>query len=261
MSTADHHTTTLPASQPFHLSGGEHAVLLIHGFTGSPHDMRFLGNTLNEAGFTVSCPRLPGHGTDGNDFLQTTERDWERRVLDAYYDLAGRHARVSVCGLSMGGVLGVLLASTVPVHSLVLAAPALLVKNRLVPFARFIGPFVKRKAITPHNTYDDQPEIRRLVDEYWSWQWNMPVARLYRLMRRARKRLGQVQAPTLTIVSTQDNTVPTETASYLAARIGSAVHAEHTLTHSGHVLTNDSERDLVARLSIDWITRGDEQTP
>ena len=252
MKTPERVTPTLAASQPFQFSGGDHGVLLVHGFTGSPHDMRYLGTALHEAGFTVDCPRLPGHGTSGEDFLSTTEHDWQRRVLDAYYDLAGRCRSISVCGLSMGGVLSVILASRVPVTSLVLAAPALLVNNRLMPVARFVGPFLKRQRVEPHNTYDDQPEIRRLVDEYWSWQWNMPAARLYRLMRMARRRIRHVTAPTLTVVSENDNTVPARTADYIANRIGSEKHQEATLQESGHVIPNDSERERFSRLVIDW---------
>lgn len=259
MMSPETRTNTLDASQPFHFAGGEHAVLLVHGFTGSPHDMRYLGTRLHEAGFTVQCPRLPGHGTDGRDFLSTTERDWHRRVLDAYYDLAGLHSAVSVCGLSMGGVLSVILASQVPVHSLVLAAPAVLVTNRLMPFARFLGPFRKRQPVEPHDTFDNQPEIRRLVDEYWSWQWNMPAARLYKLMRRARKRIGSVTTPTLTVVSEKDNTVPARTADFIAERIGSHTHEQRVLTRSSHVITNDCEREEFARLTIEWFRTAHHQ--
>ncbi|MFP4509637.1 MAG: alpha/beta hydrolase [Spirochaetaceae bacterium] len=252
-------TNTLDASQPFHFSGGEHAVLLVHGFTGSPHDMRYLGTRLHESGFTVQCPRLPGHGTDGLDFLSTTEHDWYRRVLDTYYDLAGRHRAVSVCGLSMGGVLSVILASEVSLHSVVLAAPALIVNSRLLPFSRFVGPFRNRQPKAPHDTFDNQPEIRRLVDEYWSWQWNMPAARLYRLMKRARKRMRTVTAPTLTVVSEKDKTVPARTAAFIAERIGSRIHEERVLTESGHVITSDCEREVFARLAIEWMAKTDHQ--
>lgn len=48
---------------PFILTGGDDGILLIHGFTGSPAEMRPLGCYLHERGLTVSAPLLPDHGT------------------------------------------------------------------------------------------------------------------------------------------------------------------------------------------------------
>ena len=47
----------------FFLQGGSMGVLLIHGFTGAPTEMRLLGGFLHQNGLTVSAPLLPGHGT------------------------------------------------------------------------------------------------------------------------------------------------------------------------------------------------------
>ena len=38
------------------------AIILIHGMTGTPHEMRFLANYLNRQGYAVYCPRLANHG-------------------------------------------------------------------------------------------------------------------------------------------------------------------------------------------------------
>jgi carboxylesterase len=57
----------LPGAEPFAFPGGDVGVLLLHGFTGSPQGLRPWGEALREAGFTVRCPRLPGHGTDWRD--------------------------------------------------------------------------------------------------------------------------------------------------------------------------------------------------
>lgn len=43
------------------LEGGEHGVLLLHGFTGSAAHMRPLGERLHSQGFTVMGINLPGH--------------------------------------------------------------------------------------------------------------------------------------------------------------------------------------------------------
>ena len=60
-----------PVCQPFFLEGGSHAVLLIHGFTGSAGHMRPLGEALHAQGFTVQGINLPGHATSMEDMGRT----------------------------------------------------------------------------------------------------------------------------------------------------------------------------------------------
>ena len=248
-------TTTDPIALPRTIEGnGDRAALLIHGFTGSPHDMQFLGERLNARGWTVSIPRLPGHGTSGRDFMHTTRRDWLRRVIDAYADLRSSYAQVDVCGLSMGGVLAILLASRFPVRSLALAAPAVDVTSRLMWAAPWVGPFLPRidKQPDPKNLAD--PTLSRLTKEYWSAQWNRPAAELYRLLKQARRSLSRVTAPTLTIVSKMDDTVPLRAATRIERDIGSETVQTTVLEESAHVVTNDSQREEVAELVADWFS-------
>lgn len=115
---------TVEKSLPIFLKGENEGVLFIHGYTGSPHDFEYMAKEVNRVGFTVSVPRLPGHGTCGEDFLMTTARDWLRRVFDAYYDLKAICDRVHVVGLSMGGVIALILASQMNPPKLVTLAAA-----------------------------------------------------------------------------------------------------------------------------------------
>jgi carboxylesterase len=67
--------------------------------------MRPLAEALAGAGYSVSLPRLPGHGTSVEDMMTTTWADWSAAALEAYDALATRSSRVAVLGLSMGGAL------------------------------------------------------------------------------------------------------------------------------------------------------------
>src|SRR2546427_411191 len=51
---------SLPGSRPL-------GCLLVHGFTGTPEEMRPLGEALAARGFPVYAVRLAGHGTDVAD--------------------------------------------------------------------------------------------------------------------------------------------------------------------------------------------------
>lgn len=243
---------TDPISTPRLLRGDRKAVLLVHGFTGSPHDMAYLGERLNERGCTVSIPRLPGHGTAGVDLLNAGRRDWLRRVIDSYLDLRSEYGSVCICGLSMGGSLSLILASYFPVERLALAAPALEVIRRPLWLSPILGPLVPRVPVQPDEKHDEKPELQHLTKEYWSYQWNRPAAELYRLLRYARRRLPHVRSPTLTMVSEKDELVPAAVADRIRKSIGAVETRFEVLTESGHVLTNDSERDRVADLVIEW---------
>jgi carboxylesterase len=94
----------------FHLRGGRSGVLLIHGLTGTPTEMRFVGNGLNRAGFTVLGMQLAGHCGDEADLLATGWRDWYASVESAAERLLEQVDHLFVAGLSMGSVLALKLA-------------------------------------------------------------------------------------------------------------------------------------------------------
>ena len=80
-------------------------VLLVHGFSGTPFEVRPLGEALWRAGYTVYAPRLAGHGTTAQDLAASTFHDWRRTVSDAFDRLRTEVDRICVCGLSLGGLL------------------------------------------------------------------------------------------------------------------------------------------------------------
>ncbi len=62
-------TDRYPQARDFTLPGGSTAVLMIHGFTATPAQMRRLGGYLGEQGYTVRGMLLPGHGATVEEML------------------------------------------------------------------------------------------------------------------------------------------------------------------------------------------------
>jgi carboxylesterase len=89
---------------------GNTACLLVHGFGGAPFEMEPLVGPLREVCAEVAVPTLPGHDTSVSEFVRTTFDDWYAEVRARFDDLAARHERVFVVGMSMGGTLGLRLA-------------------------------------------------------------------------------------------------------------------------------------------------------
>lgn len=99
----------------FELEGeGRKGVLLIHGLTGAPSEMRPVARRLNRAGFGVSAPQLAGHGENEAALLKTSWRDWLGSVRAAYHRLARQVDEVYVAGICVGGALGLALCAEAP---------------------------------------------------------------------------------------------------------------------------------------------------
>ena len=104
---------SIPAdAEPFFFAGGSTGCLLLHGFSATPQEMRFLGEHLHARGYTVSGVRLAGHGTSLDDFARTTWHDWYATAQAALSDLRAQTASISVVGQSMGALLALCLAAT-----------------------------------------------------------------------------------------------------------------------------------------------------
>jgi carboxylesterase len=98
----------------FMLEGGNIGVLLIHGLTGTPTEMRGVGREFNRAGFTVYGMQLAGHCGDVDDLIATNWKDWYQSVIDAAEKLRSQVDYLYVGGLSMGAVLALKYASDFP---------------------------------------------------------------------------------------------------------------------------------------------------
>jgi len=249
-------TVIRPSALPQWLPGsGGSAVLLIHGFTGYPGDMLYLGRRLQAAGFAVSIPRLPGHGTNGRDFLQVGWSDWLRAAVDAYLALSSTHEKVHVAGLSMGGLLTILLAAQFEPERIALAAPALAIANRTAGLTRWLAPFLARMpSRVGGEEPSEDPDHKALFEEYWSWNWVRPTANLLTLKRMALRALPRVRSKTLTIVSKADTTVPADVAELVDRSIPARQRRTLVLERSSHVVVNDVEKERVADEIAGWFT-------
>lgn len=249
-----------PDAQPEELTvpGANRAVLVLHGFTGFPGDMRLLAHRIHEAGWSVSLPRLAGHGTSGADFATTGWKEWLRSATDAWVNLRSAYSQVVVLGLSMGGLLATILAQG-GADGLVLLAPAFQVSNPLVRWTPVLRWIVPRR---PVRNPEVQTEAARqyLSEEYWRWQWPVQTSHLYRLVRKGGAALPHVTCPVSLIVSRADRTVPVGVADFVARRLGTDKLETTILEESGHVLPYDTERETVFRVVTDWLARLDDAT-
>ena len=233
-----------PLAAPFALHPDrDDIVLLLHGWTGSPSHLRLIADDLVAAGFGVTAPLLPGHGTTIEDMLHVGWRDWLRAAAEAADDVLATGARLHVGGLSMGGLIAILLATAFEPASLTtINTPIRTFEWRI----RFSG------LVKGSPRVIDEPEPERPPGFASGYDWGYPdtpvgaVADLYVLMRAARRALPQVAAPTLVIQSHADQTVRPASGKIIYDGVGAAVRRMVWLQDSSHVATLDVERHEVA---------------
>lgn len=230
--------------------GQRPGVLLLHGFTGNPGELRYAAERVADAGYMVSLPRLPGHGTGGSDFLMTGAVDWVRRAVDSYLDLRAVTSSVSVVGLSMGALIAVLMAANLKTHSLTMCAPALEVTQPFLPLTPILGKFVKSYS-GYYNPENVKPEFRALAREYRSRRWVRGAGELYRLQRTAREALPQVLCPVTTLLTASDPTVPLTVRERIFNSVRAGDHELRVFGGRDHVILNGSEREEVLDFVID----------
>ncbi len=237
------------ASQPFFLSAGETGCLLIHGFTATPQEMRFLGERLHGDGYTVSGVRLAGHGTSVDDLERYGWRDWYASARDALDTLQQHTSRVIVVGLSMGALLALKLAVDRPalVPRVVLLSPALVLANRWVYWAAPMLPLLARRWRSVASRQRDIADARARVETPSSERIPLrAVHELLQLQAHVRGLLPRGQQPALIVHSRHDHTCPLANVTILERGLGGPVHSI-LLDNSYHVITVDTDKEQVAR--------------
>ena len=241
-------------ARPFFLEGGENAVLLTHGFTGSPGHMRPLGDYLNAEGFTVQGLLLPGHGTSLADMRKTSWQDWLQAEMEAVRELKEEYRTVTVAGLSMGGCLSLIAAEQTQVDACVTISAPMKTLQRFTwaaPVAALFMPEIMWK----NGAVNDK---RRLYPEYNVGYAGMPTARVYdlnRLMKQARKNLYSVNCPLLSVQSHGDETISPDSAQIIQDESGTAVKEMLWLEEVPHVCTISREKDHIARVMTEFLQR------
>ncbi|OGO11292.1 MAG: hypothetical protein A2Z66_06065 [Chloroflexi bacterium RBG_13_66_10] len=238
-------TMIMSGAEPFYFPGGRTGCLLIHGFTGTPKEMRSLGEHLAREGHTVLGVRLFAHATRVEDMLRARWKDWLASSEDGLHLLANTCDRIVVIGLSMGGVLALLLAAQHPVAGVVaLSTPyhSPDPRLRLRPLAGLLTLVWRFAPKGPADWRD--PTVAADHLEY-------PLApvrggvELYDILAELRLRLPAVTCPALVLHSRGDLNVKGESAEAIAAHLGSSDKKLVWVENSGHVVTRDAERERV----------------
>jgi carboxylesterase len=256
-------TAIIPTAEPFFFPGGKVGCLLVHGFTGSPKEMRWMGEYMSEKGHTVLGIRLPGHATCPADMLNARWPDWLAAVEDGWHILNGatHGGPIFLMGLSMGGILSLLFAAQAkagnhPVAGVVaMSTPYSLREDwrlRYIKSLRYIQPSMPKGAPDWRN-----PDAAGDHIDY-PYYPTRSIAELRDLLVEMRKSLPEMTVPALLVHSRTDSgggSFHPDSMEKIFANLGSREKQMIWVEDSGHVVTREPEREKIFQAATDFICR------
>ncbi len=252
-------------------------VLLVHGLTGTPAEMRVLGKGLNRQGFTVYGVQLAGHCGSMEDLVGTRWQDWLASVESGLERFSEHVDQVVVAGLSMGALLSLAVAEK---HTDKVAGvcalsttfrydgwsiPSYTKLAFLLPLFRSLG--IGRKSVfmeAPPYGIKDEALRARIVEQMHSgdsaaaglpgnpW-WS--VIELRRLSAHVQSHLKDLRSPCLVIHATEDDISNVSNAHDIARGAVNAKVELVLLDNCYHMITIDRERRTVIARINEFLTR------
>ena len=259
----------------FFLKSGENAVLLVHGLTGTPAEMRAIANRLVKDGFSVMCPQLSGHCGSVSALKRSKWQDWYGSIEKSFEALKQEHPQVYVAGLSMGALIALKLAKEkgARVDGLGLLSTTFFYDGWNIPHLRqkFLLPIVLYSPLRYFMSWQEPPpygikceRTRAMVHSVLTQRDELSAEKIgifrtpavtvhesFRMIRAVKKLLPGVHSPALIVHSTEDNMASLRNAHYVAKHISSSKVETYFVDDTYHVLTLDKRKsDIAHRLAI-----------
>ncbi len=259
----------------FHLNGNRGAtVILIHGLTGTPHEMKYIAGFLHKKGYNVSCPRLANHGEPVHVFKKTKWQECYESVRQDFLTAKklNPNKTVFVAGLSMGALLALLLAEEFPdqITAVSCLSPTLFYDGWNSPWSRHLLPLAYFTPLKHFFYFKEEPPygikneaIRRRVHKYFSntslhdmgavSQFGYPyfpvplLCELRLLVKHLTGKLHHIKTPVQIIQAREDDMTSVKNAQFVYDRISSLKKEIVLLEDSYHIVTADQERAKVAQ--------------
>jgi carboxylesterase len=257
----------------FKFGSGRTAIILVHGLTGTPVEMRGLGKALAFEGYSVYGVQLAGHCGSEADLTKTGARDWYASVKDVLDEVRGQHRQVFVGGLSMGALLALKAAADHPrlVTGVLLYSTTLFYDGWTIPRSRSLlglglalglWRWWRFEEKFPYGIKDDRIRERILGamlsgDSGAAGNLATPgasIRELHGLTREVLHLIPRVTCPALVVHARHDDVTSLRNADHLAAHLGGDVE-KVVLEDSYHMVTLDQERDRVIRSTADFVAR------
>ncbi|MHA2502758.1 MAG: alpha/beta hydrolase [Candidatus Kariarchaeaceae archaeon] len=256
--------------RPFHFEGSNRrGALLVHGFPGTPAEMRMIGQILHEMGYTVNGILLPGFGSEINQLPEVGKDEWTREVEQAYTLLQSTCDDIIIVGYSFGAAvsLGAISRFDLKPSKIILIAPFWNVFGAYNIFIRIFGPLIwpigrlfnPKMKVFESVDFHKESDITELSKTFEGLDLRDPVIQkfikgitipfsvldeLYKIGRDGKKFLRKVSFPVTILQGTKDVVVPPSSTAQLIQGVNLDYIELRGLDH--HFIEQDSgHRELV----------------
>lgn len=266
----------------FFLEGNRTGILLIHGLTGTPNEMRSIAKSCHQMGFSVLAAQLDGHCGTMEDLVKTHWEDWYDSIQQAAEKLKQKTDEIFVIGLSMGSLLALKYASENQVSGVICYSPTFKFDGWSIPLwskalAPIVLPIVSKLNIFRLNAFDEaepygikneQLRVRILEamkgsDSSKAGLPGNPWHSLYqmqRLSRDVRKNLKNITAPTLCLHAFDDDIAHRKNSQLIYDQVSGSKQIIW-LYESYHMITIDNDRKQVIDESLKFIKKNQQVLP
>lgn len=253
-------------------SENKRAVLLFHGMTGSPFEMRQYAKYLYKAGFDVYCSCLPGHGGEINEIKKARWQEWQKHALNEFDYLKNCYEEVFAAGLCLGAVLALSLAEEGrDVAGIVGLSTTLYLDGWTLPWYRIFFPIGINTVL---KFFYDFPEsepygikneaVRKKISSMYNDETNdtafdciplMCVVELLKFSKYFRKNIRKIKVPFVVIHSKYDDLTSIKSAKFVYKKASSEIKEYIELDNSYHLIVIDNEKQFVAEKSIEFFNK------
>lgn len=254
----------------FKHENNKRAVLLFHGMTGSPFEMKKLGRALHEAGYDVFCYCLPGHGTSPISIKTVRWEDWYQESTGHYRDLSKQYDEVFLGGLCMGAVLALAIASEyTDVKGVLALSTTLFLDGWTIPWYYFLLPLGLHTILRYYYSFPEREpyglknqvlrkKIASLQKKNTVALDNYPMSCIYELLKMSKvtqKNMSKVKSPVLLMHALEDDLTSPKSAEFVYKNISSSIREYVELTDSYHLVVMDNEREIVFEKCVEFMDK------
>lgn len=235
----------------------ETGILLLHGFTGSPNSMKWLADEFKKQGYLTAVPQLCGHGSQPDNLLSCSYKDWLSDAESALQSLNEKCKSVFIVGLSLGGAISLYLASQHRVTGVVTMAAPFQISFWTRLYARLFYPFVRYQYKESGPDIHDKSALKRM-NSYNLYPTRVSLE-VFKLLKKMRASIHKVKSPILVLHGRRDHVVSTENADLIYDALTTPVKTKKIFEKSFHILSLDYDKEEVRDSIVDFINRLQQQ--
>ena len=245
-------------------------VLLFHGLTGSPFELKKYGQFLYNNGYDIYADCIPGHGDNFEDIYTVTYQDWLNFAYGRFEFLKSKYEKVFVSGLCMGAVLALAVGEKYKeqVSGVISLSTTLYLDGWRLPWYKCLIPvgiatiiryYYNYPECEPHGIKNEKTRsvIKKLLAKGGVGMNDFPMTGFYELLKLSsfvRKNLKEFNIPILLIHSQEDDLTSVKSAEVVYNNIKSFDKEKIILHDSYHMVLYDNEKEFVFNKALEFIT-------